>query len=46
VWLDDRQVKALAIKYKLLPSQVRGLVARYGLDNRKLDAEADRLRNR
>jgi hypothetical protein len=41
---EDREVKNLAIKYKLLPGQVRGLIARYGMDPAKLDAEAERLR--
>ena len=43
---SDEEVRALAIKYKLLPGQVRGLIARFGLNSAKLDAEAARLRHR
>jgi len=45
--VDDRQVKELALRYKLLQGQVRGLIARYGIrDRAKLDAAAERLRSR
>lgn len=43
---SDEQIRALAIRYRLLPGQVRGLIARFGLDAPRLDAEADRLRHR
>jgi len=43
---SDAQIKALAIRYKLLPGQVRGLIARFGLNTARLDVEADRLRHR
>jgi hypothetical protein len=43
---SDEQIKALAIRYKLLPGQVRGLIARFGWNTARLDAEADRLRHR
>jgi hypothetical protein len=43
---SEAQVKALALKYKLTQGQVRGMIARLGLNMAKLDAEADRLRHR
>lgn len=45
-FVDERVVKDLALRYRLLPGQVRGLIAKYGMDRRRLDAEADRLRHR
>ena len=46
LFVCEREVKELALRYKLLPGQVRGLIARYGMDRAKLDAEAERLRHR
>jgi hypothetical protein len=47
VTASEAQVKALALKYKLTQGQVRGMIARLGLNNTaKLDAEAERLRHR
>jgi hypothetical protein len=41
---DERQVMNLAVKYRLTAGQVRGLIARFGIDDVRLDAEAKRLR--
>jgi len=46
LWVSEQEVKALALKYKLLPGQIRGMIARIGMDAKKLAAEADRLRHR
>jgi len=44
VLVDDLEVKSLAVKYRLTMGQVRGLIARYGLNAARLDMEAERLR--
>jgi hypothetical protein len=36
--VDDLEVKRLAAKYRITMGQVRGLIARYGMDTAKLDA--------
>jgi len=43
-FVEDLEVKRLASRYRLTQGQVRGLIARFGTDRAKLDAEAEKLR--
>jgi hypothetical protein len=42
--VDARELKALAMRYRLTQGQVRGLVAEHGLDRVALDRAAEKLR--
>ena len=44
LFVEDLEVKRLAARYRLTQGQVRGLIAQFGTNPTKLDAEAERLR--